>query len=557
MASVSGKVYGIDLGTTYSCIASVDDYGRPIVHINVDSQPTTPSVVLFDSPTEVVVGVQAKRNARVRPEETVSLVKRHLGDAGWRFRVHDTEYSAPAVSSQILRALAADAERDTGQPVHNIVITVPAYFGQTEREATKLAGELAGLTVVDIINEPTAAAFTYGFVAEGVGAETVLVYDLGGGTFDTTVIRVANRKIEVVATDGDHELGGADWDERLAHHLSEQFCRSCPDAGDPLDDSYGAQDLITTTEETKQSLTGRESVDAFVIYNGGRASIPVSRAGFEELTASLLERTMELTRKVLDAAAGKGVTSIDRVLLVGGMSKSPAIGRRLREEFGFTPQLADPDLAVAKGAALYGQKKELEAYVIDDLVASGQLAQGEDLSRANPVDLNKAAAAAAAKAGMPTAAVEELVGTEVSNVTSRGFGVLTLDDGPSGALITEFLAHANDTLPISVEQRFYTVVDNQIDVDVQVVEQATAVESMRPEDNKIIVEGAITGVPTGHPASTPVDVLFTMGRDQIIEVTARHPGVRMPLVLRVEAGVASEKMRSTEQAKVDMLKPKT
>lgn len=547
------KVFGVDLGTTYSVIAHVDEFGRPVVVPNADSQPTTPSVVLFASPSEVVVGMQAKRQSRVRPDEVASLVKRHMGDGGWRFRAHGQDYSAPAVASQVIAELAASATRATGEAVHDVVVTVPAYFGDEERKATKLAGELAGLNVVDIINEPTAAAFAYGFGQQGAASETVLVYDLGGGTFDSTVISLSERRIDVIATDGDHELGGADWDERLVQHLSQQFQEAQPQAGDPLDDSYATQDLLGMAEETKQALSGRETAEAFVFYNGGRAAVTVTRAQFEELTASLLERTIELTRRVLAAAQGKGVTTIDRVLLVGGMSKSPAVARRLNEEFGFTCQLADPDLAVAKGAAIYGQKKELEAFVISDLVARGVLAEGQTLDQARPVDLHKAVASTAEAYGLPSTAVDELVATQVSNVTSRGFGLEIQRENNEDKYVT-FLAHANDTLPIVAEETFGTVVDDQHAVQVKVMEQATADESDRVADNKVVIEGMINGLPPGFPRGTPVDVRFTMQRDQTIEVTARHPGATEPLVLRVEAGVSSDRMRQEERDKVDMLK---
>jgi molecular chaperone DnaK len=549
------KVFGIDLGTTYSCVAAVDEFGRPAVINNSDSQPTTPSVVMFDSPNEILVGVQAKRNSRVRPDNVVSLVKRHMGDSDWRFRAYDEDYSASAISSQILRALAKDPERQTGEEVKDVVITVPAYFGDEERKATKLAGELAGLNVVDIINEPTAAAFAYGFAQEGSATETVLVYDLGGGTFDTTIIRLSERKIDVIATAGDHELGGADWDERLASYLSGKFIEQQPAAGDPLDDSYGSQDLIITAEETKQSLSGRESVDAFVIHNGGRASITISRVEFEELTSSLLERTMELTRQVLDAASTKGVPTVDRVLLVGGMSKTPAVARRLKEVFNFDAQLADPDLAVAKGAAIYGQKKELESLVINDLVAQGHLVEGQALSEARPADVDRSVEKTATEFGLATSAVAELVNTEVSNVTSRGFGIEIAN--PEGSTFVEFLAHANDTLPISVEQTFYTVIDDQKFVRICVLEQATGLESPLLDDNKSVVEGMIEGIPSGHPQGTPVTVTFSMGQDQTIEVQARHPAVTTPLLLRAEMGAASAAMRADEKAKVDLLKQRT
>ena len=555
---MANKVYGIDLGTTYSCIAHVDEYGRPAVIINADSQPTTPSVVLFDSPTDVVVGVQAKRQARIRPDDVASLVKRHMGEADWRFAAHGQEYSASAVSSQILRSLANDAARAMGQAVTDVVITVPAYFGDEERKATKLAGELAGLNVVDIINEPTAAAFSYGFAQEGSAAHTVLVYDLGGGTFDSTVISLADKSISVVATDGDHALGGADWDDRLAQYLSQKFGEAAPAAGDPLDDTYGAQDLITSAEDVKQALTARESVDALVVFGADRASVTVTRQAFEELTSALLERTITLTQKVLTAAHEKGVQSIDKVLLVGGMSKMPVVARRLAEAFPELPpaELTDPDLAVAKGAAIYGQKKELESFVISDLVAQGKLAEGQTIADANPADLDNAVATTASEYGLASTAVADLVQTQVSNVTSRGFGVIVMDRETSTEYV-DFLAHANDALPITVSELYYTNVDDQRVVQIQVVEQATSVESAKPADNKVIIEGPIDNIPAGFPRGTPVEVTFAMGRDQTIEVTARHAAVAEPLVLRIEVGVSSPAMREAELAKVNLLKQKT
>jgi len=567
-ATVREKVFGIDLGTTYSCISRVDEYGRPEVLRNSDGQPTTPSVVLFDEPlasggTATVVGVQAKRQARIRPDQVASLVKRHMGDGEWRFLVHGQEYSAPAIASQVLRALAADAARATGEQVRDVVITVPAYFGDEERKATKLAGELAGLHVVDIVNEPTAAAFAYGLSAAGGvrgGAgepreRTVLVYDLGGGTFDTTVIRLEEGRITVVATDGDHELGGADWDDRLAEHLARAFVAQCPDAGDPLDDSYGAQDLLNEAEQAKQSLSQRESVDVLVVFGGGRASLTVTRADLEQLTGGLLERTVELTRKVLAAAAAKGVPGVDTVLLVGGMAKMPSVAQRLIEAFGVEPIIADPDLAVAKGAALYGQKKEMEAHVVSDLVARGALNEGADLTELAAVsaaDMAVAVAATAREYGLATGAVATLVSTQVSNVTSRGFGLLALHDD-SQSVQAVFLAHQNDPLPIEVERTFYTVEDDQDHVRVRVVEQATGVESVLEIDNKVVVEGVLGGIPGGHPRGTPVHVTFALRRDQTIEVVARHHALGEPLVLRVEGGISSEEIRAQESAKVAVL----
>jgi molecular chaperone DnaK (HSP70) len=555
---VATKVFGIDLGTTYSCIAHVDRFGRPEVLANLDGELTTPSVVLFDSEQDYVVGRQAKRQARISPDHVASLVKRHMGDSSWRFTAHGREWSAPAVSSLVLRALTDAAARATGDVVTDVVITVPAYFGDEERKSTRLAGEYAGLNVVDIINEPTAAAFAYGFAQAEAGPvpdSTVLVYDLGGGTFDITVIRFEQGHIRVVATDGDHELGGADWDERMALHLSERFRAEAPDAEDPLDDSYGAQDLITSAEEAKQALSARESTDVLVIHAGARANVRVTRDDLEQLTASLLQRTIDLTAIALAAARERGADTIDRVLLVGGSSKMPAVARRLREEFGFDAQLADPDLAVAKGAAIYGQKKELERVVIDDLVARGVLNEGQTLADASAADVGVAAGGAAEAYGLSRDAVVGIVGTQVQNVCSRGFG-LVLSRGSDDDRYAYFLTHRNDPLPLEVKETFFTVEDDQQTVQIQVFEQAGGVESERLDDNNILITGEITGIPAGHAKGTGVEITFSMGGDGILAVSARHLAIDQPLQLQIDTSSSlAPEVVTQERAAVSLLKP--
>jgi molecular chaperone DnaK len=559
----TAKVFGIDLGTTYSCISHVDSYGRPEVLTNLDNEPTTPSVVLFDTAEDFVVGKQAKRQARIKPEQIAALVKRHMGDSDWRLTIHGQEWSAPALSSLILRSLAADATRQTGEAVTDVVITVPAYFGDEERKNTKLAGEDAGLHVVDIINEPTAAAFAYGFANLSAGERTVLVYDLGGGTFDITVITLADLRsgderrpsISVVATDGDHALGGTDWDDRLATHLSERFQAECPGAEDPLDDSFGAQDLLLAAEEAKQTLSSRESTEVLVIHDGQRASITVTRAELESITSSLMERTVELTRAVLKAAEARGVSRMDEVLLVGGSSKMPVVAERLKEQFGFEPKLVDPDLAVAKGAAIFGQKKELERVVIDDLVAQGKLAEGQDLGEVGTADLDEVLASAAAQYGLTAEAAGDIVRTEVQNVCSRGFGILLARS--DGELYANFLTHRNDRLPLVVTETFHTVVDDQSEVQLKVFEQGGSEESERVEDNNVLITGSLTGIPTGYPRGTAVTITFTMGSDGTIEVSARHSAKDEPLHLRVDTGAALAPGEiEAEREQVSLLKHK-
>ncbi len=538
----TGTVLGIDLGTTYSCIAQVDRFGRPDVIANMDGDTTTPSVVHFQG-GDAVVGKLAKRSSRIDPDQVAQLVKRQMGDPDWRFEAGGRDWSAPGVSSLVLGSLARDAERATGVPVRDVVITVPAYFGNEERKATKLAGELAGLNVVDLINEPTAAAYAYGFGLPGGDAgrdETVLVYDLGGGTFDITIIELRGNDIRVVATDGDHELGGANWDAELATLLSERFLMAVPGGADPFDDVYAEADLMTQAEELKASLSQRERADALVTSGADRASVTLTREEFEIVTRPLLERTIELTRRALDAARERGVRTVDRCLLVGGSSKMPVVARRLAEEFGFAPQLADPDLAVAKGAALYGHKKMLER-IVSDATAKG-------------VDLRQALADAAGEHGMTSDAVKQVVDKQVVNVVSRGFGVLAKQDE---VLTAVFLVHRNDPVPIEVDEVFYTMVDDQTHVRVQVIEQGGAEESPDPSDATVLVRGEISDLPTGYPQGTELRVRMAMGGDGILTVTAHHAGRAEPLTLKVDTSttMSAEELQAEAEA-VSLLKKK-
>ncbi len=537
----AGSVLGIDLGTTYSCIAQVDRFGRPEVIANMDGDSTTPSVVHFQG-GDAVVGKLAKRSSRIDPDNVAQLVKRQMGDADWRFEAGGRDWSAPGVSSLILGSLARDAERATGVPVKDVVITVPAYFGNEERKATKLAGELAGLNVVDLINEPTAAAYAYGFGLPGgepTGRdETVLVYDLGGGTFDITIIELRGNDIRVVATDGDHELGGANWDAELAALLSERFLMAVPGGADPFDDVYAEADLMTQAEELKASLSQRERADALVTSGSDRASVTLTREEFEIVTRALMERTIELTRRALDAARERGAGKVDRCLLVGGSSKMPVVARRLQEEFGFSPQLADPDLAVAKGAALYGHKKMLER-IVSDATAKG-------------VDLRQALADAAGEHGMTSDAVKQVVDKRVINVVSRGFGVLAKQDD---VLTSVFLVHRNDPVPIEVDEVFYTMVDDQTHVRVQVIEQGGAEESADPADATVLVRGEISDLPPGYPQGTELRVRMAMGGDGILTVTAHHAGRPEPLTLKVDTSttMSAEELAAEAEA-VSLLK---
>ena len=534
-------VHGIDLGTTNSAIARVGKDGRPEVLAGLSGAATTPSVVLFAGPQEYVVGEGARREARLDPEHVCALVKRRMGDAEWRFVAHGTAWSAPAVSSLILKSLVADAGFATGEEPTAAVITVPAYFGDEERRATVLAGTYANLDVVEVLSEPIAAALAYGFGRLDGGpdlsktSETVLVYDLGGGTFDATVIELADRRISVLAVEGDHQLGGTDWDERIALHLSRRFCADNPDAEDPLDDSAGSQALVLTAERAKHQLTDAERTEVVVTHDGARATVPLSRTELEEMTAPLLRRTLDLTRACLDEAARRGVAQVDRVLLVGGSSRMPAVAELLRRELELDPQLHDPELAVARGAAIYGEKTELERMVAADLRSRGRLRDGAPLDDALPADLDAACRRVADAFGVALTQVRRAVEIRVDTVVSRGFGVLAVN-AQLGRLEVSWLVHRNDRLPIRTSRSFGTVRADQPTIEVTVVEQQGQAESARAQDAKVLIAGEITGIPPGYGEGSEVRVTFEMGFDGVLHVTAFHVDAAIPLVLTATTG---------------------
>jgi len=545
-------VYGIDLGTTNSAIATVDAGSRPRIVPGLDGSQTTPSVVLLASAYDHVVGEGARRQARLDPDNVCALVKRRMGDADWRFVAHGQTWSAPAISALILKSLISDASF-SGEQVQRAVITVPAYFGDDERRATIQAGTYAGIEVAGVLSEPIAAALAYGFskltdaFASSTPDETVLVYDLGGGTFDATVIELADRRISVLSVDGDHQLGGADWDERIALHLSEAFRAEHPDAEDPLDDSAGSQALVLAAERAKHELSDAASTSVIVAHDGRRSVITLTRAQLEDLTGPLLKRTIELTRSCLAAARDRGASTINRVLLVGGSSRMPMVAEAIRGELGLNPQLSDPDLAVAKGAAIYGDKLEIERLVTADLRTRGRLADGAPPLSASSADLDESCGRVAAAFGLPVSGVRRMLEISVDTVVSRGFGILAVSNGD---LRATWLVHRNQTLPIRVRRSFGTMRADQDIIELTVLEQAGQQESSRPEDAKVLIEGTIRDIPGGYEQGSEVQVTFEMGFDGVLHVTAFHVEAGIPLTMSAKTGATlsqAEVSRELEQ----------
>jgi molecular chaperone DnaK len=548
MGSANGEksttVWGIDLGTTYSCISRVDEFGHPAVVNNRDGDPVTPSVVMFVSADDIQVGKEAKRQMLLDPDNVCELVKRHMGEPDWRFEAHGKEWGPQEVAAHILKALCEDAELQTGEKVEKVVITVPAYFGIVEREATIAAGKIAGLDVVDVVNEPTAAAMSYGFAQGADVDETVLVYDLGGGTFDVTVIQLrpvdAGSHIRVVATGGNARLGGAQWDERVVNLLARKFADAHPEAPDPLDDDIATAELRLSAEEAKRALSLRDSLSQIVVSGEARDSVELSREEFEQVSRELLDQTIEFTRDTVGKAKELGAPEIDRVLLVGGSSFMPAVAERLAEAFlGWVPELKDPNQAVAKGAALLGFQAELRAKVGEE--AEQAEARGEQTTNE---EIDKKVAK---EMGVGLDTLQRIKDTEVTNVCSQGFGVKVLRDGadPSSTDPTDFwidhLIDPNTPLPCEPDTQTYgTTVPNQQSVRVELWEQSGSELSEDLGNNKQIGHG-IASLPGNDPVGAPIDVNLAMQENGVLKVKASHSsGADLEFEVKVEGAVMSQ-----------------
>jgi molecular chaperone DnaK (HSP70) len=523
--------YGIDLGTTNSCIAYVDGTGRPVVLKSAVGEDTTPSVVYFESPDNVVVGRQAKDSAVLVPDLVVEMVKRQMGE-DVHYRYHGQDHTPESVSALILRELARAAGEQTGETVHDVVITVPAYFGVAEREATRKAGQIAGLNVLDVLAEPVAAALAYQAVGQGEGIRHIFVFDLGGGTFDTTVIRLDGDDVQVVCTDGDSRLGGADWDAKISDFLLHGFTAQHPQL-DPGGDEQFMQDLATSAEQLKKALSTTRSRRHTLRFDGSAVQLELTREQLEELTAELLERTMEITARTIATARDKGVSHFDDVLLVGGMTITPVIAGALNERFGLDGRQQDPQLAVAKGAALFALMKKAKL-----------TSQGDGDAGAAPASAQEVAD----RLGISAEQARAMVEMQVATVVPRAFGLKVVDGrdplartDPDNA--RHYIAHlltANTPLPANTgPQTFRTIVDNQREVSLEVWEQAGSVASAELEHNTKIGEGVLSDLPP-RPAGAPFQVVFHMTETGLLQVHGREAGSGREVRFEIQIGRLDE-----------------
>ena len=475
------KIIGIDLGTTNSCVAVMEG-GQPVVIVNSDGARTTPSVVGFAKNGERLVGETAKRQAITNPDNTISSIKREMGNS-YKVSVEGKQYSPQEISAMILQKLKADAESYLGENVSEAVITVPAYFNDAQRQATKDAGKIAGLDVKRIINEPTAAALAYGFDNEQ--EQKIMVYDLGGGTFDVSIIEIGDGVIEVLATNGDTRLGGDDFDNKVINYLIEEFKRA--ENMDLSKDKMAMQRLKEAAEKAKKELSTTTTTNInlpFITMNQDgpkHLDVTLTRAKFDELTSDLVDRTMQPVRQAL-SDADLTANDIDKVLLVGGSTRIPAVQDAVKKFTGKDPfKGINPDECVAVGASIQGGK------------LSGEEGAGSVL---------------------------------LLDVTPLSLGIETL-----GGVATK-LIDRNTTIPTSKKQIFSTAEDNQTAVDIHVVQG----ERQLARDNKTLGQFKLDGIAPARRGVPQIEVAFDIDANGIVNVSAKDLGTGKEQKITITAG---------------------
>ena len=475
------KIIGIDLGTTNSCVAVMEG-GKPVVIANTEGARTTPSVVAFTKTGERLVGEPAKRQAVTNADHTISSIKRHMG-SDYRVTIDDKKYSPQEISAMILQKLKADAESYLGEKVSEAVITVPAYFNDAQRQATKDAGKIAGLDVKRIINEPTAAALAYGLDNEN--EQKIMVYDLGGGTFDVSIIEIGDGVIEVLATNGDTRLGGDDFDNKITQYMLSEFKRT--EGVDLSGDKMAMQRLREAAEKAKKELSSATTTNINLPFITATAEGPkhfdmnLTRAKFDELTHDLVERTVIPVQNAL-RDAGLEMNEISKVLLVGGSTRIPAVQDKVRQLTGKEPNKSlNPDECVAIGASIQGGK------------LAGDAGAGDIL---------------------------------LLDVTP-----LTLSIETMGGIATH-LIERNTTIPTRKSQIFSTAADNQSAVDINVVQG----ERQFAKDNKSLGRFQLDGIAPARRGVPQIEVTFDIDANGIVNVSAKDLGTGREQHITITAG---------------------
>ena len=518
---MSKYVYGIDLGTTYSCIAYQSEDGRPTVVKNIDTNSdTTPSVVQWDDEGTVVVGQEAKDSAVLMPNRTIAFVKQLMGKSPVAINIDGKDISPTEVSSYILKELARQASQQLDDEVRDVIITCPAYFGEAERTATKQAGEIAGLNVLAIIEEPTAAAICYG-VTRADEDKNVMIYDLGGGTFDITVMKITGGEIRVITTEGDHELGGKKWDEQMSQLLVDKFMEATGYEGDPFTDEGNEeflQDLSIKAEKTKQALTNKQTAKQVLNFNGQRAQVEVTRDEFEAATKFLADSALDLADKAMATAKAQGIT-IDDILLVGGSTKMPQIQEGVREHFGIEPKIFEPDEAVAKGAAIYAMLQADEQSRLREGEVRSTDAEGNDVavdqatgeSRVLPMLSGGGSA-------MPMIGDTQAV-IRVVSVSTKSFGVKATDADDGQEKIFN-LIHKDDEIPTDRTMQFGTMHDNQEKAEIRIYQTPDKVDAYPVDEDRFLGTAELDLAPN-TPQNSVISITLSLTEDGMVKMHAR------------------------------------
>ncbi len=533
------STYGIDLGTTYSCIARLDSNGNPeVIRNNEDDSNMVASVVFFENEHNVVVGQAAKENIETDGDRVVQFVKREIGKPNGRTYEFDGKTYTPVEISALILTRLKNLVESQGNEIENVVITVPAYFGLEERSATKQAGELAGLHVLSLINEPTAAALSY-CARQFQEDRTILVYDLGGGTFDVTIIKMSMarnaqgkdvQKINVLASDGEDTLGGKDWDDRLFNHV----LRACCDENGLTPEEIEVetrQDIRSKVEDAKRKLSKKQSSKVRIDVNGSRTEITISRADFENMTSDLVNTTMMLVDRVLDKIPG---IEIDTVLLVGGSTYMPMIQNAVEAKFLGKVQQHDPDQAVAKGAAIYASMLVVE----EGGVQSGETSGDTSDEKISP-------------------AVEQLTAKfTVEDQTPRSFGPGVMDTkGSKQVYVLENFIKIGEKMPAVFSKTYYPLEDNQERVRLRAFENMSLEDTLIPcvdeEGNPQTTDPAnavkllgelIVNLPPETSRTTPIKVTFKVDASGVhVEAVNTKTNEVFETFLRTESDIDVEK----------------
>ena len=477
---------GIDLGTTYSCLAYIDEDGDPVVEKNFEQEDTTPSVILFNENGEIIVGSPAKdMSVMYPPERVITSIKRQMG-TDYTVNIDGETYNPIMLSAVILKKMINDFNENHGCDVKKAVITCPAYFGQNERDATKTAGIIAGLEDVTVINEPTAAAISFGFGRSDGGKKRVLVYDLGGGTFDVTILEIDGTSFTAVATDGERFLGGKDWDAIVANIVKQKISEETGIDKDSLDENEDIkQSLINDSETIKKRLSTAESTKGTLTVDGQKVVFTVTREEFESASSGLIQTTVEIIDRVL-ASKEFTMADIDEVVLVGGSSRMPQVKSNIESKYPDAKiSIYDPDQSVAKGAAIFSYSNAIL-----------------------PDASNPAAVGAAAP-------VEGAI--NVHNVLSKTFGIKAVYE--DGTEMISNIIFRNEALPIEAVKTYYPVDDGQNTINVEIYEDAAFNDDKGKKTD--IIEGAPVGnfmmeLPSDVTKNTPITVKFTATNEGIL-----------------------------------------